>query len=404
MVKYQYYELRKVLYMEEIILLKQGEMVLKGLNRRNFENRMVSNIAYRLRRFGSFKVYSLQSTVYIEPQSEVCDLDGAYEAASKVFGAVSITRAAACDKDLEALYRTAKSYLRADLERAATFKVESKRADKAFPLTSIQLSQEVGGRLQDDFPHLKVDLHRPELTVFLEVRDHRAYVHAQAAPAAGGMPLGTNGRGMLLLSGGIDSPVAGYMMAKRGVELEAVHFFSYPYTSQRAKRKVLELAGLMGDYTGRLRVHVAPFTHIQEEIRDKCPEALFTVLMRRFMMRIAQGTALKNDCKCLITGESLGQVASQTMEAMGVTGSVCTLPVFRPCVGMDKEEIVRLARKIGTFETSIQPYEDCCTVFTPRHPKTKPTPEEAALAEEKLDVAALVEESLAGVEIMEGIR
>ncbi len=390
--------------MEEIILLKQGEMVLKGLNRRSFESRMCANLSRRLNRIGAFRVYALQSTVYVEPKTPESDMDAAYDCASKVFGAVSITRAAACEKNLEDIVRVAAEYLGDTLRQSATFKVESKRSDKTFPMTSQELSREVGGRLHDAFPHLKVDLHHPEQTVFVEIRDRKAYVHLQARPAAGGMPLGTNGRGMLLLSGGIDSPVAGYLIARRGVELRCVHFFSPPYTSERAKRKVLELAGLMEDYTGHLKVHVVPFTEIQEAIRDHCPEDLFTILMRRFMMRIAQALAEKEECRCLITGESLGQVASQTMEAMGVTGAVCTLPVFRPCIGMDKEEIVRVSRRIGTFETSIQPYEDCCTVFTPKHPKTKPRLGPVEAAEAKLPVDELVRAAVENMELLEALR
>lgn len=390
--------------MEEIILLKQGEMVLKGLNRRSFESRMCSNLVRRMQKCGNFCVYALQSTIYIEPKDNTCDFEQAYRQASKVFGAVSITRAASCEKDLDSITETAIQYLGETLKASTSFKVESKRSDKTFPYTSQQLSVEVGGRLHDAFPHLKVDLHHPEQIVYVEIRDRKAYVHLQAQPAAGGMPIGTNGRGMLLLSGGIDSPVAGYRIARRGVELRCVHFFSPPYTSERARRKVLELAGLLEDYTGRLKVHVVPFTEIQEQIREHCPEELFTILMRRFMMRVAERLAIKEECGCLITGESLGQVASQTMEAMGVTGAVCNLPVFRPCIGLDKEEIVQTARKIGTFETSIQPYEDCCTVFTPKHPKTKPRLGPVEAAEALLPVEQLVQEAVDGTELMEAIR
>ena len=384
--------------MNEIILLKLGELVLKGLNRRTFEDRLVANARRRLQAHGKFKVYTKQSTMYVEPQSEDCDLDGAWEAMTKLFGVVGLSRARACAKDKDAMLQTAVEYLGDRLAAAKTFKVESKRADKSFPMTSIQLSQYVGGELNEAFPHIQADMHHPELTVHVEVRDFAAYVHGDPAPGAGGLPVGVGGKAVSLLSGGIDSPVASWMMAKRGVALEMVHFFSYPYTSPEAKDKVLTLAQLLTPWCGRLTVHVVPFTKIQEQLRLHCPEALFTLLMRRFMMRISERVAQRVGAHGLITGESLGQVASQTMEAMAVTGQVCTLPVFRPLVGMDKEEIVRTARKIGTFETSILPYEDCCTVFTPRHPKTHPKLEEITEAEAALDIEALVEEAVQGIE------
>ena len=384
--------------MTEMILLKQGEMVLKGTNRYTFEDKMRANIARRLKHLGKFKVYTRQSTTYVEPQSEDCDMDAAYEAMKHVFGVVGLSRAKACEKTKEAMLETAKSYLGDQLSRAKTFKVESKRADKTFPMTSIQLSQYVGGELHEAYDNLEVDVHHPELTVYVEVRDYAAYVHTQPQPGAGGLPVGINGRAVSLLSGGIDSPVASWMIAKRGVALDMVHFFSYPYTSLEAKEKVLELARLLTPWTGRLTVHVVPFTAIQEELRRSCPEELFTVIMRRFMMRIAQEVARRCGAKALVTGECLGQVASQTMDAMLVTGAVVDLPILRPVVGMDKEEIVQIARKIGTFETSILPYEDCCTVFTPRHPRLRPLPGEVEFAEEKLDIQALIQAAVDGIE------
>ena len=384
--------------MNEIILLKLGELVLKGLNRRTFEDRLVANARRRLQAHGKFKVYTKQSTMYVEPQSEDCDLDGAWEAMTKLFGVVGLSRARACAKDKDAMLQTAVEYLGDRLAAAKTFKVESKRADKTFPMTSIQLSQYVGGELHEAYDNLEVDVHHPELTVYVEVRDYAAYVHAQPQPGAGGLPVGINGRAVSLLSGGIDSPVASWMIAKRGVALEMVHFFSYPYTSPEAKEKVLELAKLLTPYTGRLTVHVVPFTAIQEELRRSCPEELFTVIMRRFMMRISEAVAKRCGAKALVTGECLGQVASQTMDAMMVTGSVVDLPILRPCVGMDKEEIVQIARKIGTFETSILPYEDCCTVFTPRHPRLRPMPGEVAEAEKNLDIDAMVQAAVDGIE------
>ena len=385
--------------MNEIILLKLGELVLKGLNRRSFEDKLIGNARRRLKPYGEFRVYTKQSTLYVEPKDDSCDLDGAWEAMKRLFGVVGLSRARACAKDKDALLETAKTYLDDKLRAAKTFKVESKRADKSFPMTSIQLSQWVGGELDERYPDLQVDVHNPELTIHFEIRDQYAFVHAGPVPGAGGMPVGTNGRAALLLSGGIDSPVAGYMISKRGLELVGIHFFSYPYTSERAKEKVLELGRRLTAYCGRMPVLVVPFTKIQEEIRDKCHEELFTLIMRRFMMRIAERLALDYECGGLVTGESLGQVASQTMPAMAVTNEVCrTLPVFRPCIGMDKEEIVQIARKIDTFETSILPYEDCCTVFTPKHPNTKPKLYKILEAERALDVDALVDEAVAGTE------
>ena len=383
---------------KETILLKLGEMVLKGLNRRSFEDKLQANIHRRLHPFGQFRVYTRQSTTYVEPKEDSCDVIAAYEALQKVFGIVGISLARPCEKDKDAILATAKEFLDDQLRTAKTFKVETKRADKSFPMTSIQLSQYVGGELHEAYENLEVDVHHPELVVHVEVRDFAAYVHAQAVPGAGGLPVGINGRAVSLLSGGIDSPVSSWMIAKRGIVLEMVHFFSYPYTSPEAKEKVIELARLLTPYTGHLTVHVVPFTAIQEELRRSCPEELFTVIMRRFMMRIAQAVANRCGAKALVTGECLGQVASQTMEAMMVTGAVVDLPILRPCVGMDKEEIVQIARKIGTFETSILPYEDCCTVFTPRHPRLRPMLSEVEKAECALDVDGMVQAAVEGIE------
>ena len=384
--------------MNEIILLKLGELVLKGLNRRTFEDRLIANARRRLQAHGKFKVYTKQSTMYVEPQDDSCDLDGAWEAMKRLFGVVGLSRARACEKDADAMLQTAIEYLGDKLSAAHTFKVESKRADKTFPMTSIQLSQYVGGELHDAFPHLAVDVHHPELTVHVEVRDYEAFVHADPEEGAGGLPVGMGGRALSLLSGGIDSPVASWMIAKRGVIVDMIHFYSYPYTSPEAKEKVLDLARLLVPYIGKTCVHVVPFTRIQEALRRACPEELFTILMRRFMMRIACAVAEKNGIQALVTGESVGQVASQTLEAMACTNAVCTLPVLRPVVGMDKEEIVRISRRVGTYETSILPYEDCCTVFTPKHPKTRPHVTELEEAEKALDTAALVDEAVAGIQ------
>ncbi|MBE6940308.1 MAG: tRNA 4-thiouridine(8) synthase ThiI [Ruminococcaceae bacterium] len=383
--------------MQEMILCKLGEVVLKGLNRHSFEMKLMSNIRRRTQKFGKFKIYSRQSTIYVEPVGE-CDLDGAFAACKQVFGIIAVTRAVPCEKTKEAILETAKTYLGDVLRSTRSFKVESKRSDKTFPLGSIQLSQWVGGYLHEAFPHLQVDVHNPEFTVYLEVREDAAYVHAPAEPAAGGLPLGMGGSAVSLLSGGIDSPVASYMMAKRGVVLEMLHFASPPYTSQAAREKVLQLARELTPWCGRLTVHIVPFTEIQEEIRRCCPEDHFTLIMRRFMMRLADRMAKEFGCHALVTGECLGQVASQTMQALAVSQDVTDLPVLRPLIGMDKEEIVRIARHIGTFDTSILPYEDCCTVFTPRHPKTKPHVEDVREMEQALDVEGLVEKAWAARE------
>ena len=384
--------------MNEMILLKLGEMVLKGLNRRSFEDKLQANIYRRLNHLGQFRVYTRQSATYVEPMTEECDMDGAWEALTKVFGVVGLSRARACDKDKDAILTAAQEYLGDRLSAAKTFKVETKRADKTFPMTSIQLSQYVGGELDERYPNLKVDVHNPELTVHVEIRDYAAFVHADPEPGAGGLPVGINGRAVSLLSGGIDSPVASWMIAKRGVSLEMVHFFSYPYTSNEAKEKVLELARLLTPWCGKLTVHVVPFTAIQEELRRSCPQELFTVIMRRFMMRISERVAQLCGAKALVTGECLGQVASQTIEAMTVTGAVTSLPILRPVVGMDKEDIVKISRKIGTYDTSILPYEDCCTVFTPRHPRLRPTLEELEAAERDLEIEAMVQAAVDGIE------
>ena len=386
--------------MHEIILCKLGEIVLKGLNRHSFEMKLMSNIRRRTQRYGKFKIYSRQSTIYVEPVEETCDLDAAYDACKKVFGIITIARAVPCAKEKEAIFNTAKEYLAPALLAAKSFKVESKRSDKSFPMGSIQLSQWVGGALHDAFPHLIVDVHDPELTVHLEVREDAAYVHGPAEAAAGGLPIGMGGHAVSLLSGGIDSPVSSYMIAKRGVQLELLHFASPPYTSEQAREKVLHLAQELTVWCGRLTVHVVPFTEIQEEIRRKCPEDHFTLIMRRFMMRLGDRLAHELACKAIVTGESLGQVASQTIQALVVSDDVATLPVLRPLIGMDKEEIVRIARHVGTFDTSILPYEDCCTVFTPRHPKTKPNLEEVREYEAALDIDALCDKALAGREMI----
>lgn len=386
--------------MNEMILCKLGEVVLKGLNRRSFEDKLISNLRRRTAKCGNYRIYSKQSTIYVEPVDDSCDLAAAFAACRQVFGVITVSRALPCEKNVQAIIETAKTYLRDELSTAKSFKVESKRADKTFPLTSIQLSQQVGGALHQAFPNLEVNVHDPELTVFLEIRDDAAFVHGPAISGAGGLPLGMGGTAVTLLSGGIDSPVSSWMMAKRGVTLEPVHFFSPPYTSEAAKEKVIELAQKLTPWCGRMRLQIVPFTEIQEEIRRKCPEDHFTLIMRRFMMRIAQRCADEAHAKAIVTGECLGQVASQTMEALRCTEDAAELPVLRPLIGMDKEEIVRISRKIGTFDTSILPYEDCCTVFTPRHPKTKPHLDEVREIEAALDIDALCQRAMDGREFV----
>ena len=380
---------------QEVILCKFGEVVLKGANRQTFESQLIKELRRRATPHGVFKIYYKQSIVYIEPTDEFCDMDGMYDAAKKVFGIVGVNRAAVCEKNMDAIKALAREYLPEKLQGKRTFKVEGKRSDKRFPLTSIEISKEIGGVILSEVRGIKVDVKNPEVTVTFEVRDEYAYIRAGQEPGAGGLPIRSAGRGLLLLSGGIDSPVAGCMMAKRGMEIEALHFESFPYTSERAREKVMQLAEEMCEFCSRIHVHVISLTHIQEELRDNCQEDYFTILLRIFMMRLAERCAREYKCHALITGESLGQVASQTLAAIEVTDSVVNLPVFRPCIGLDKNEIIIQARHYGTFETAILPYEDCCTVFTPRHPKTQPRIADVMRELEKVDVDALIEEAYA---------
>ena len=385
--------------MKEIILCKYGEIALKGANRNQFEKLLRDILKRRTEPYGKFKIYSVQSTVYIEPMDEYADVDGAYYAAKNTFGISAVSRAIIAEKDMAAILETVKTQFMPYIEDAHTFKVEAKRSDKKFPLTSPEISAEVGAAiLEASGGSKRVDVHHPEVAVRVEIRDYAAYICAGQERAVGGMPIGSNGKGLLLLSGGIDSPVAGFMIAKRGVRLDAMHFESFPYTSERAREKVLALAEKLTAYTGDIHVHIISVTKIQEALRDNCEEDYFTLLLRRFMMRLSERTAEKFACDALITGESLGQVASQTMQALGVTNSVVSRPVFRPCIGMDKEEIIRISREIDTFETSILPYEDCCTVFTPRHPRTRPELCKVEREEAKVDVKALEDEAFETLE------
>ena len=380
--------------MKEIILCKYGEIALKGLNKSSFEGMMIKNIKRRLRNSGDIKISKAQSTLYVEPMDDSVDVDEVAAKLSKVFGIVKICRCCVLEKDMNEILTKSLDYLEADLETAKTFKVNAKRSDKRFPFKSPEICTELGGKILEKFPHLTVDVHNPNVIVTVEIREEHAYVHAGSIDGAGGIPVGSSGRAMLLLSGGIDSPVAGYMMAKRGACVQAIHFEAPPYTSDRARMKVEKLAKLISAYCGDINFHCVPFTGIQEILRDNCPEELFTIIMRRLMMEIAQRICEKEDVQVLVTGESLGQVASQTMYAMVCTDAACRIPVFRPCIGMDKSEIVEIARRIDTFETSILPYEDCCTVFTPKHPKTRPLLSDVEKAQASYDWEPLIQKAV----------
>ena len=377
--------------MMEKILLKYGEIALKGANKSSFEATLAKHIRIRMKKYGDFEVTRAQSTVTVTPKNEDCDIDGAYDACKKIFGIVGVSRAVTCEKNIDSIIETLKACAPDMLAGCKTFKIEAKRADKRFPLTSPQICDECGGAVLETVKGIKVDVRHPDEIIRVEIRDDEAFIHPDQEKGAGGMPVGTNGRALLLLSGGIDSPVAGHMICKRGVKIEALHFESYPYTSERALEKVAKLAELVSEYNGYTTLHVINLKEIQEVLRDKCDEDYFTLLLRRFMMRLAQRCAEEFKCSALVTGESIGQVASQTMDALCVTDSVVSMPVFRPCIGLDKEEIVEISRKINTYETSVLPYEDCCTVFTPRHPRTRPEMAKVIAQEERIDIEGLLE-------------
>ena len=379
--------------MMEKILLKYGEIALKGANKSSFEATLAKHIRIRMKKYGDFEVTRAQSTVTVTPKNEDCDIDGAYEACKKIFGIVGVSRAVTCEKNMDSIISTLKQCAPDMLSGCKTFKIEAKRADKRFPFTSPQICDECGGAVLETVRGIKVDVRNPDEIIRVEIRDDEAFIHPDQEKGAGGMPVGTNGRALLLLSGGIDSPVAGHMICKRGVKIEALHFESYPYTSERALDKVAKLAELVSEYNGYTTLHVINVKEIQEVLRDKCDEDYFTLLLRRFMMRLAQRCAEEFKCSALVTGESIGQVASQTMDALCVTDSVVSMPVFRPCIGLDKEEIVEISRKINTYETSVLPYEDCCTVFTPRHPRTRPEMAKVIAQEERIDVEGLLEKA-----------
>ena len=382
--------------MKELILVKYGEMALKGLNKKTFEDMLIKNIKRRLKPLGRFQLTSAQSTTYITPLDEDIDLNEAADIVGKIFGIATYCRACVCEKDFDDICNKSYEYLENVLGCAKTFKVNAKRSDKAFPMKSPEICMELGGKLLEKFPNLSVDVKDPEVTVTVEIRDENAFVHAENIKGAGGLPVGSSGKALLLLSGGIDSPVAGYMMAKRGIHIAAIHYVSPPYTSDRAQLKVEQLCQKLTDYCGGIAFYCVPFTELQEAIKDHCPEEFFTIIMRRLMMEIAQRIAAKDNCLALITGESVGQVASQTMAAMVCTDAVCRIPVFRPCVGMDKTEIIEIARKIDTFDTSVLPYEDCCTVFTPRHPKVRPQLADIEKAQNSFDFEPLIQKAVEG--------
>lgn len=391
--------------MNEVILLKVGELILKGLNRYKFEDMLLANVRRTMKRFGTADIAMRQSTVFISFAENDADIDGAVKACAKIFGIVSIARAKRCPTDFDTMAHQAMEYLADEIAHAKTFKVIAKRAEKSYKLSSPQIAAKLGEYIYEaNQPRLSVDLEHPELTVYAELREGGFYVHADPIRGAGGLPGGISGHGLLMLSGGIDSPVAGYMMARRGMKISAVHFESPPYTSERAKEKVIDLARILSDYTGPIDLYVVPFTQIQEEIRTKCNEELFTVIMRRFMLRIACGVAEKYGAGAIITGESLGQVASQTLAALTCTDAVSTIPVFRPLIGTDKMDIVAISRAIGAYETSILPYEDCCTVFTPKHPRVNPALASVEREEKRLDIDALLDGIVERTELIKVCR
>ena len=370
--------------MKEIVMLKYGEIILKGQNRYRFEEILIKNIKNALKSFGRIKVFSAQSTVYVDFLDDETDISSAVDSLKKVFGVSSLTRAYRASYDFDEAKAEAAEYLKFELMKAKTFKVAAKRADKRYPINSMQIGAFMGEYLLQRFKNLSVDLHNPDIIVYVEVREGHLYIHSTPEKGAGGLPVGSSGHGLLMLSGGIDSPVAGYKMAKRGMRISAIHFESPPYTSERARIKVEKLAEKLSAYASDIKLYVVEFTEIQEKIRDICRDDLFTVIMRRVMLRIANKVAAECCAGVVITGESLGQVASQTMNAIICTDSVSEIPVFRPLIGDDKQEIIDVSYRIDTYDISIEPYEDCCTVFTPRHPKTSPKKEEVEFEDSKL--------------------
>lgn len=387
--------------MRKVILVRYGEILLKGLNRPVFERKLIDNIKRALNPLGKVGVFKSQARIYVEPHIEEYDFDEAVNLLTKVFGIVSVSPVWKIETNYEVIKEKSVIMLKDLLVRKGykTFKVETKRGDKSFPMDSPEISRELGGHILENFPELSVDVKKPEFVFYVEVREF-TYIYSEIIPAVCGMPIGTNGKAALLLSGGIDSPVAGWMIAKRGVELEAVHFYSYPYTSERAKEKVIELTKILTKFCNKINLHIVPFTDIQLEINEKCPQDQLTIIMRRVMMTIAERIAEKVGALALVTGESVGQVASQTIQSLYVTNAVVKMPVFRPLIGMDKNEVIDIARKIGTFETSILPYEDCCTVFVAKHPNTKPVLEKILALEQKANVEELINKAIENTEVM----
>ncbi|HOQ37157.1 MAG TPA: tRNA uracil 4-sulfurtransferase ThiI [Acetivibrio sp.] len=387
--------------MKKVILIRYGEILLKGLNRSSFENKLISNIKRSVHKLGKVTVRKSQARIYIEPEEENYNFDEAIQLLSKVFGIVSVSPVWKIDTDYNTIKEYSVKMVRDLVERKgySTFKVETKRGNKQFPMDSPEISRDLGAHVLRNVPGLSVDVKNPHFILYVEVRDF-TYIYSEIIPAVCGMPLGTNGKALLLLSGGIDSPAAGWMLAKRGVEIDAVHYYSYPYTSERAKEKVIELTKILASYCYSINLHIVPFTDIQMEIYEKCPHEELTIIMRRVMMQIAEKIANKTGSMALITGESVGQVASQTIQSLAVTNAAVSMPVFRPLIGMDKNEVVDIAKKIGTFETSILPYEDCCTVFVAKHPVTKPKLERIMLSESKLDIAGLIEKAIEDTEVI----
>ena len=384
--------------MREVILAKCGELVLKGMNRRSFEAVLLKNLKRRLQLIGNFDVSIAQSTVYVEPCDSAVDMDAAFERVLQVFGLVAAVRAMVVEKDMGAIFAAVCDRLGDKLQQARTFKVNARRSDKTFCMNSPQLCAKLGEDILESYPHLSVDVENPELTVFVEIREKGAYIHSGQTVAGGGVPVGTSGKALLMLSGGIDSPVAGYMMAKRGLQVASVHFESPPYTSERARQKVISLSELISPYIGRHRLYIVPFTKVQEELHSRCKSEYFTVVMRRYMLKIAERLAQHEGAAAVVTGESIAQVASQTLQAIACTDAAINMPILRPLIGMDKEEIVRIARKIGTFEVSTLPFEDCCTVFAPRHPRTKPKLVEVEQIEARLRLSdELIDECIESV-------
>lgn len=388
--------------MDEVIVVSYGEIILKGLNRPNFEQRLIKNIKNAIKDFGDAKVSKSQARIFIEPLQQNYDFDAAITKLTKVFGIVSLSRAYKIKSDMDEIRKVAVRVALQQYENDIfkTFKVETRRGNKSFELNSPQINADVGGYVLDNVPDLKVDVISPDFKIFIEVRDY-TYIYTTKKRASGGMPLGTNGKAVLLLSGGIDSPVAGWMIAKRGVEIEAVHFFSHPYTSERAKQKVINLCEIISEYCGKIRLNIVHFTDIQLAIYKNCPEKLTTMIMRRVMMRIAEHIANKVGANALITGESIGQVASQTIQALAATDAVVGMSVFRPLIGMDKEDIVNIAKKINTYNTSILPYQDCCTIFVPKHPDTKPKIERLDEAEKRFNMDELILKAIENIELIE---